>query len=259
MIALAMGGDGRPGRDQPELTAKLIALDDVRTAARMIVVGDRRVLDDGARIAGVPIDIEVVRPGDPRRDSRRRRCGAPGSRRSSVASQAVPAATMRSATIVTRCSWSPMALPTPFASRLSTSRRCAWRSRRTRTRSASPPACSARQGPATEFNVLDRLWNARVTSHVPLARVCVAADCRRHRRCAGADHGRIARGGFEPPRIGVAALNPTCRRWRQLRPRGDRHHRARGGSAKAKGFTDEGPYPADTVFVRARAANSTRC
>ena len=59
--------------------------------------------------------------------------------------------------------------------------------------------------------------------------------------------------GFEPPRIGVAALNP---------------HAGDGGNfgreeidiiepavkkAKAKGLPADGPYPADTVFVRAKA------
>ena len=59
--------------------------------------------------------------------------------------------------------------------------------------------------------------------------------------------------GFDPPRIGVAALNP---------------HAGDGGNfgreeidiiepavkkAKAKGLPADGPYPADTVFVRAKA------
>ena len=59
--------------------------------------------------------------------------------------------------------------------------------------------------------------------------------------------------GFHPPRIGVAALNP---------------HAGDGGNfgreeidiiepavkkAKAKGLPADGPYPADTVFVRAKA------
>jgi len=30
------------------------------------------------------------------------------------------------------------------------------------------------KGTATEFNILDRLWNARVTSHIPLAKVSSA-------------------------------------------------------------------------------------
>ncbi len=61
-------GDGRSRRDRPELTARLLALDEIRTAARFVVFGDRRILDAGARTAGVTLDLEVVTeekaPGD---------------------------------------------------------------------------------------------------------------------------------------------------------------------------------------------------
>ena len=56
-VALAMGD---PAGISPELTAKLLALDDVREAARLVVIGDRRVLEDGARIAKVTLDMDVV-------------------------------------------------------------------------------------------------------------------------------------------------------------------------------------------------------
>ena len=38
-------------------------------------------------------------------------------------------------------------------------------------------------GPASEFNVLGRLWNARVTSHIPLSQV-VRRNLRATRSCA---------------------------------------------------------------------------
>ncbi len=50
IIALAMGD---PAGISPELTARLLALDEIVAAARIVVIGDRRVLDDGARVAGV--------------------------------------------------------------------------------------------------------------------------------------------------------------------------------------------------------------
>src|SRR5256885_2780914 len=34
------------------------------------------------------------------------------------------------------------------------------------------------KGVATEFNVLDKLWNARVTSHIPLSKEIGRASCR---------------------------------------------------------------------------------
>ena len=64
IIALAMGD---PAGISPELTAKLTALDEVRACARVIVIGDRRVFDEGARVAGIKPDLGNVMPdADPR-------------------------------------------------------------------------------------------------------------------------------------------------------------------------------------------------
>ncbi|MFL5008084.1 MAG: 4-hydroxythreonine-4-phosphate dehydrogenase, partial [Microvirga sp.] len=52
VIVLAMGD---PAGISPELTAKVLALKEVRDAARVVVVGDRRIFEDGARIAGAEI------------------------------------------------------------------------------------------------------------------------------------------------------------------------------------------------------------
>ena len=50
VIALAMGD---PCGISPELTAKVVALDEVRKAARVVVIGDRRVFDG-------PVDVELL-------------------------------------------------------------------------------------------------------------------------------------------------------------------------------------------------------
>ena len=68
VIALAMGD---PAGISPELTAKLLALDEVVDKARIVVIGDRRVLDDGARIAAVKLDLVSASPdADFSRDER---------------------------------------------------------------------------------------------------------------------------------------------------------------------------------------------
>jgi 4-hydroxy-L-threonine phosphate dehydrogenase PdxA len=59
VIALAMGD---PAGISPELTAKLLALDEVVDKARIVVIGDRRVLDDGARVAAVKLDLVSASP-----------------------------------------------------------------------------------------------------------------------------------------------------------------------------------------------------
>ena len=59
IIALAMGD---PAGISPELTAKLLAVDEVAAKARLVVIGDRRVLDDGAKIARIKLDLMNVLP-----------------------------------------------------------------------------------------------------------------------------------------------------------------------------------------------------
>ena len=109
------------------------------------------------------------------------------------------------------------------------------------------------KGAATEFNILEGLWNARVTSHIPLAEVSSALSVDAIVQALELTATALRAAGFKPPRIGVAALNP---------------HAGDGGNfgreeidiiepavkkAKAKGLPADGPYPADTVFVRAKA------
>jgi len=65
-------------------------------------------------------------------------------------------------------------------------------------------------GPAREFNVLEGLWNARVTSHIPLSKVPstltverILAELKLTDRC-------LRDAGFANPRIAVAGLNPMA-------------------------------------------------
>jgi 4-hydroxythreonine-4-phosphate dehydrogenase len=60
-IAMAMGD---PAGISPEIAAKLLASPAVRQAAELIIFGDRRVLEAGAKVAGVPLDIEVFADAD---------------------------------------------------------------------------------------------------------------------------------------------------------------------------------------------------
>ncbi len=108
-------------------------------------------------------------------------------------------------------------------------------------------------GEAREFNVLDGLWNARVTSHVPLSAVAGLLNKSLIVRGIELTHAAMSAAGFYAPRIGVAALNPHA---------GDNGNFGHEEidiiepavqKARAKGIVCDGPYPADTIFVRARA------
>jgi len=107
-------------------------------------------------------------------------------------------------------------------------------------------------GTVGELNVLGGLWTTRVTSHIPLKHVADHITVDSVYDATLFAHRTLTSAGFDRPRIAVAALNP---------------HAGDGGNfgmeeieviapavekAKAQQLAVEGPYPSDTVFVRAR-------
>ncbi|KQR81671.1 4-hydroxythreonine-4-phosphate dehydrogenase [Burkholderia sp. Leaf177] len=108
-------------------------------------------------------------------------------------------------------------------------------------------------GTCGEFNVLDRLWTARVTSHVPLSAVSGLLTPQKVAGAIGMLTRALQDAGVESPRIGVCGLNPH---------NGDNGNYGNEEGeiiepgmklALADGFASEGPFPADTIFLRARA------
>jgi len=253
VIALAMGD---PAGISPELTAKVLALDEVRAAARLLVVGDRRVFDEGARIAGRKPDIKTVAPDpmvtpddrgpifidfanlDPASISR----GVAARRGGEFALE-----NYRYALGLARDGRADAACFTPFNKKAM---------RLARPTYDDEIAFSAEvvglEGSASEFNILDKLWNARVTSHISLAEVPARLTKERISRALSLTNACMRSAGFAHPRIAVAGLNP---------------HAGDGGNfgreeidviapvveaGKRDGICVEGPFPADTVFLRAK-------
>ena len=108
------------------------------------------------------------------------------------------------------------------------------------------------EGRCSEYNLLDGLWNCRVTSHIPLAEVASALTREEVLAAILDADATIRRAGTARPRLAVAGLNP---------------HAGEGGlfgreeidviapavaDAKARQVAAEGPFPADTVWLRAR-------
>ena len=239
VIALAMGD---PCGISPELTAKVVALEEVRNAAQVVVIGDRRVYEDGAKTAGIEVqdvefqDLKHLDPATVKRGVASREGGASAL------------ANYRQALRMAADGKADAVCFTPFNKQA--------------MRLAHPPyedeigftsGVLGFKGAATEFNILEGLWNARVTSHIPLAKVSSSLSVESIVQALELTATALRAAGFHPPRIGVAALNP---------------HAGDGGNfgreeieiiepavkkAKAKGLPADGPYPADTVFVRAKA------
>lgn len=252
VIALAMGD---PAGVSPELTARLIALDDVKAAAHLVVIGDRRILDEGAETAGLTLDLETATLENFERAS--------GDRHVFIdLGHLDPAdvergeATLAGGTFATTNFRTALELAhkgkveavcfTPFNKK---AMRYAYPGYDDEIRFVADVI--GFKGKVREFNVLEKVWNARVTSHIPLKDVAAALSVEAILTEIELTSNCLKNAGYDNPKIAVAGLNP---------------HAGDGGSfgmeeidiiepaveaAKARGFAVEGPFPADTVFLRA--------
>ena len=102
-----------------------------------------------------------------------------------------------------------------------------------------------------EFNVLDEVWNARVTSHVPLRKVADALTEDSVFESLRLTVEVMEHAGVERPRIGVAALNPHAGDGRNFGTEDEDVLLPAVLRAQSHQMAVTGPIPADTVFVRA--------
>ncbi|UQR67267.1 4-hydroxythreonine-4-phosphate dehydrogenase PdxA [Bradyrhizobium sp. C-145] len=253
LIALAMGD---PAGISPELTAKLAVQDDIRARSRLVVIGDRRIFDEGARVAGIKPELTTVEQGadiraaegetlfvdlchlDPAEVER-------GS--ATLAGGKFALVNYRYALELGRDGRVDAVCFTPFNKQAM---------RLARAEYDDEIAFSAEvvglRTAASEFNVLDQLWNARVTSHIPLKDVAGRLSSERIHRALKLTDSCMRNAGFARPRIAVAGLNPHA---------GDGGNFGREeidviapvvATAQREGIAAEGPFPADTVFLRAK-------
>ena len=103
-----------------------------------------------------------------------------------------------------------------------------------------------------EFNTLGDLWTSRVSSHIPLKDAAAMLSKARIVQAARLIYQSLQASGSANPRVAVAAFNP---------------HGGDGGvcgreeidiiepavaELRATGFPVDGPFPADTIFLKAR-------
>ncbi len=252
-IAFAIGD---PAGISPELSARLIADVEIRAKARLVVFGDRRILEMGAAVAGVDPDVHVVTaedasPADAARpifvDLRSLDPADVTPRTATLAGGKFASENFRRALQFAAAGKAGAVFFTPFNK---AAMRLAYPGYDDEIRFVRDVI--GYDGPASEFNILGRLWNARVTSHIPLGKVASAITQERVLLSLELTHSSLRAAGFTHPRIAVAALNPHA---------GDGGIFGREeidiiGPAVAKaqqmGMDAEGPYPSDTVFLRAK-------
>ncbi len=252
VIALAMGD---PAGISPELTAQLLALDEIREKAFIVTIGDRRILDKGAREAGVELDlVSTTLEGLAGIDRSKHAFVDLGH----LAPEEVERgeATLAGGNFATRNFRVALELAnagdadavcfTPFNKK---AMRFAYPGYDDEIRFVSDVLSFT--GKIREFNVLEKIWNARVSSHIPLKEVADNLSVERLLAELDLTVACLKASGIDAPRVAVAGLNP---------------HAGDGGSfgmeeieiiepavaeAKARGYDVDGPFPADTVFLRA--------
>ncbi|MEX0759696.1 MAG: 4-hydroxythreonine-4-phosphate dehydrogenase PdxA, partial [Tistlia sp.] len=256
-LALVMGDPAGIG---PELTARLLAEPDLLRQAAILVIADRRMLEEGARRGGVALDLPVVRQAAEARPEPGRPVlldmanADPATIRPAVASAEGGRATLENFTLgldLARDGAVEAIVFTPFNKQ---ALRLGGSTHEDELRYAA--GYLGYQGAHAEFNVVDEIWNARVTSHVPISAVAGLITEEAILRNLELTVAALQEAGFERPRIAVAALNP---------------HAGDGGNfgreeieviapavekAKARGWAVDGPWPSDTVYLRARAGKA---
>jgi 4-hydroxythreonine-4-phosphate dehydrogenase len=253
-IGLVMGD---PCGISPELTARLLADPEVTGAAAILVIGDARVLGRGAAVAGVELDLPAVRraaeaepaPGRPALlDLGHLDPASVTAGEASAAGGGFALENFRTGLALARDRVVDALFFTPFNKQA--------------LRLAGNPFEDEMQfashflgydGPHGEFNVLENLWNARVTSHVALKDVSGLLSQDRILGALDLTQRSMQAAGFARPRIAVAALNPHA---------GDGGNFGREeidviapavAEAKRRQMAVDGPFPSDTVWLRARA------
>ena len=102
-----------------------------------------------------------------------------------------------------------------------------------------------------ELNVLENLWTARVTSHVALKEVSELLAPHKVADAIGMIHGALQASGKAHPRIAVCGLNPHNGDNGNYGDEEGRIIEPGVRLASERGITADGPFPADTTFVRA--------
>jgi 4-hydroxythreonine-4-phosphate dehydrogenase len=238
----------------PEQSAKILASRGMADTARLLVIGDRRVLELGARDAGVKLDVRVVkRPED--------------ADWNSTAVQMIDLANIDPASIK-RGAISPESgritgetlkfmIDLALEGRLdgivfaplnkAALHAGGWKYNDEHIMFAR---LTGHQGFHGEMNVLDDKWMSRVTSHVGLREALDQITPKRIDEALTLAYETMKGAGFANPRIAVAALNP---------------HGGENGlfgreeidviapavvRGAGRGILCKGPFPADTVFIK---------
>lgn len=260
VVALTLGDAAGIG---PELIARLLSKPEAMTMANIVLVGDAWLWAEGQRVAGVKVPVRVV-------------AGLPEVRDRGDTSQpaflpvdTVAAAAVRVGQVGAACGRSVLMVLD----------RCmdAVRDGHVDAICFAPLNKQAMKmgglrhedelhhfaeylgvkGYFCEFNTLGDLWTSRISSHVPLKDVATYLTRERILQASELIYRSLLANGVARPRVAVAAFNPhggdggTCGREEvDIIAPAIRELQARQWPTDAP---FHGPFPADTIFLRAQA------
>jgi 4-hydroxythreonine-4-phosphate dehydrogenase len=241
----------------PEQTARILADGNLADVAHLVVVGDARVLEMGMAHAGVHFDIERVT--SPRQASRRRgvvslvdlantdpsefplgKASAESGRLTGeTLSRAIDLAKAGEVDAIT---FAPLNKRAMFDG--------GWKFPDEHKMFAN---LLGHQGYFSEMNVLDGQWMSRVTGHQSLREALDGINPESITDAIKLADRMMRKAGVATPRIAVAALNPHAGEGGLFGRDEIEMIRPTVEAAAKTGIACSGPFPADTVYIRAFA------
>jgi 4-hydroxythreonine-4-phosphate dehydrogenase len=255
VVALTLGDPAGIG---PELIARLLAQDNITSKANVALIGDPWLWQDGQRIAGVSVATQTLASLDEVRARTDRTLPAfiavDTIRAEDVQrSQAQPAGGRSVLQVLNRCMDAAMAGHIDaicFAPLNKFAMKQGGLAHEDELHHFAQYL--GVEGFFCEFNTLDGMWTSRISSHVPTKDVSKYITQERIVDAATLIFRSLQANGIAAPRVAVAGFNP---------------HNGDGGTCgreeidviepavrelNARGVNVVGPFPADTIFLRAR-------
>jgi 4-hydroxythreonine-4-phosphate dehydrogenase len=226
LVAVVLGDPTGIG---PELTAKLLAQDEIVRQARVLVVADRDEIKKGARIAGLDLNLEEVGP------EHLADLDADGPRL--LHFEVLDLATARQ---IDAICFAPLNKQALHLAGMGFEDELRWVADHL-----------GYDGYISEINVLEEFWTSRVTSHVALKEVAALITEDRVLDSVRLIHGALRDAGVERPRIAVAALNPHAGDGGNFGREEIDILRPAVAAARAEQMKVDGPFPSDTLFLKA--------
>ncbi|BDA83336.1 4-hydroxythreonine-4-phosphate dehydrogenase 2 [Aureimonas sp. SA4125] len=243
----------------PEQTARILADRRMADVARIVVVGDARVLDLGMRQAGVsftyrrtddPAAVDWSDPSVPlvdlgNTDPALYPPGIASAQSGRVTGETLARAIdFAKAGVVDAVSFAPLNKRAMFDG--------GWKFPDEHKMFAN---LLGHSGYFSEMNVLDGQWMSRVTSHVSLRQALDQVTGPAIREAITLAAAMMVKAGIPRPRLAVAALNPHGGEGGLFGMEEIEIIRPAVAAMAAEGIAVEGPFPSDTVYLKAFAGD----